>query len=204
METGILHPHPSLHTIPQRAAAVYQNGIDVSRFWGNINWGRVAAGKQLPWCAWGPATAAGCMLTRIFLQNVSGAKAAEPAVGAYCYTYTPRAPPSKLKRLLGIMEYQLNYPVFVDVEDFSLTSLGRRADQPGTPWISSTSSTKWYAGWYSYTNYINSYPERRRAANIRCGWRLPLDIRLQRQLRHGQCSNSGSVNRISGACDPEP
>ena len=28
--------------------AVYQNGIDVSRYQGNINWGRVAAaGKQL-------------------------------------------------------------------------------------------------------------------------------------------------------------
>ena len=31
---------------------------------------------------------------------------------------------------------------------------------------------KWYAGWYSYTNYINSYLNAAALLNIRCGWRI--------------------------------
>ena len=53
---------------------------------------------------------------------------------------------------------QLEYPVFVDVEDSSLTSLGRAALTSLVQYaMDILYQRKWYAGWYSYTNYINSY-----------------------------------------------
>ena len=57
--------------------AVYQNGIDVSRYQGNINWGRVAAaGKQFAIVRVGSSNSGGLYVDPYFLQNVNGAKAA--------------------------------------------------------------------------------------------------------------------------------
>ena len=47
--------------------------------------------------------------------------------------------------------------VFVDVEDSSLTSLGRAALTSLVQYaMDILYQRKWYAGWYSYTNYILS------------------------------------------------
>ena len=109
--------------------AVYQNGIDVSRYQGNINWGRVAAaGKQFAIVRVGSSNSGGLYVDPYFLQNVNGAKAAGLRVGAYYYTYarTRAAVANELTTFLNVMQgLQLEYPVFVDVEDASLTSLGR-------------------------------------------------------------------------------
>ena len=46
METGYYTPHPLFAYYTAKGGlfmAVYQYGIDVSRYQGNINWGRVAA-----------------------------------------------------------------------------------------------------------------------------------------------------------------
>ena len=68
--------------------AFFQNGIDVSRYQGNINWGRVAAaGKQFAIVRIGSANSGGLYVDPYFLQNVNGAKAAGLRVGAYYYTY---------------------------------------------------------------------------------------------------------------------
>ena len=57
--------------------ALFQNGIDVSRYQGNINWGRVAAaGKQFAIVRVGSANSGGLYVDPYFLQNVNGAKAA--------------------------------------------------------------------------------------------------------------------------------
>ena len=142
--------------------AVYQNGIDVSRYQGNINWGRVAAaGKQFAMVRVGSSNSGGLYVDPYFLQNVNGAKAAGLRVGAYYYTYarTRAAVANELTTFLNAMEgLQLEYPVFVDVEDFSLTSLGRAALTSLVQYaMDILYQRKWYAGWYSYTNYINSY-----------------------------------------------
>ena len=109
--------------------ALFQNGIDVSRYQGNINWGRVAAaGKQFAIVRVGSGNSGGLYVDPYFLQNVNGAKAAGLRVGAYYYTYarTRAAVANELTTFLNVMDgLQLEYPVFVDVEDSSLTSLGR-------------------------------------------------------------------------------
>lgn len=187
--------------------AVYQYGIDVSRYQGNINWGRVAAaGKQFAIVRVGSSNSGGLYVDPYFLQNVNGAKAAGLRVGAYYYTYarTRAAVANELTTFLNVMEgLQLEYPVFVDVEDASLTSLGRATLTSLVQYaMDILYQRKWYAGWYSYTNYINSY------LNAAALSQYPLWVADYRSTlgyngsyAMWQYSGSGSVNGISGACD---
>lgn len=188
-------------------AVIYQNGIDVSRYQGNINWSRIAAaGKKFVIVRMGSSNANGVYIDPMFLQNVSGAKAAGLQVGAYYYTYAAQksAVARELDTFLAALQgLQLEYPVFVDVEAASLQSLGKTVltnlvlyamdilDQSG-----------WYAGWYSYTNYIHNYLDASRLAAYPCwvadyrgyvGYSGSYDL--------WQYSASGTVNGISGAVD---
>ena len=187
--------------------AVYQNGIDVSRYQGNINWGRVAAaGKQFAIVRVGSSNSGGLYVDPYFLQNVNGAKAAGLRVGAYYYTYarTRAAVANELTTFLNVMQgLQLEYPVFVDVEDASLTSLGRAELTSLVQYaMDILYQRKWYAGWYSYTNYINSN------LNAAALSRYPLWVADYRatlgyngSYAMWQYTGSGVVNGISGACD---
>ena len=178
--------------------AVYQYGIDVSRYQGNINWGRVAAaGKQFAIVRVGSSNSGGLYVDPYFLQNVNGAKAAGLRVGAYYYTYarTRAAVANELTTFLNVMQgLQLEYPVFVDVEDASLTSLGRAELTSLVQYaMDILYQRKWYAGWYSYTNYINSN------LNAAALSRYPLWVADYRATLG--YNGSGVVNGISGACD---
>lgn len=67
--------------------AVFQNGIDVSRYQGNVNWSKVAAaGKDFVIVRLGSSNSGGLYVDPYFLQNVNGAHAAGLRVGAYYYT----------------------------------------------------------------------------------------------------------------------
>ena len=165
-----------------------------------------AAGKQFAMVRVGSSNSGGLYVDPYFLQNVNGAKAAGLRVGAYYYTYarTRAAVANELTTFLNVMEgLQLEYPVFVDVEDFSLTSLGRAELTSLVQYaMDILYQRKWYAGWYSYTNYINNYLN---AAALR---QYPLWVADYRSTlgyngnyAMWQYSGSGSVNGISGACD---
>src|SRR5699024_3119636 len=82
---------PSLHIIKQEGGffmELFQNGIDVSRYQGSINWNSVAAaGKQFAIVRLGSSNNSGLYVDPYFLQNVNGAHAAGLRVGAYYYTY---------------------------------------------------------------------------------------------------------------------
>src|SRR5699024_7093309 len=109
--------------------AVFQNGIDVSRYQGNVNWSKVAAaGKDFVIVRLGSSNSGGLYVDPYFLQNVNGAHAAGLRVGAYYYTYarTQTAVANELSLFMNAMQgLQFEYPIFVDIEDSSLTSLGR-------------------------------------------------------------------------------
>lgn len=98
---------------------------------------------------------------------------------------------------------QLEYPVFVDVEDSSLTSLGCAELTSLVQYaMDILYQRKWYAGWYSYTNYINSY------LNAAALSQYPLWVADYRSVlgyngsyAMWQYTGSGSVGGISGACD---
>lgn len=187
--------------------AVFQNGIDVSRYQGSIDWSRVAAaGKQFAIVRLGSSNSNGLYVDPYFLQNVNGAHAAGLRVGAYYYTYarTQSAVANELSTFLNALEgLQLEYPVFVDVEASSLTSLGRTQLTSLVKYaMDILYQRKWYAGWYSYTNFINTYLNAAALADY------PLWVADYRSslgysgsYTMWQYSSTGSVGGITGACD---
>lgn len=187
--------------------ALFQNGVDVSRYQGSINWTQVAAaGKQFAIVRVGSSNSGGLYVDPYFLQNVTGAHSAGLRVGAYYYTYarTRAAVASELTAFLNMLEgIKLEYPVFVDVEDASLTSLGRAELTSLVQYaMDILYQRKWYAGWYSYTNYINSYLNAGALANYPlwvADYRATLGYTGAYTM--WQYSGSGTVSGISGACD---
>lgn len=187
--------------------ALYQTGIDVSRYQGSINWSRVAAaGKQFVIVRVGSSNSNGVYVDPYFLQNVNGAKAAGLRVGAYYYTYarTQAAVDNELSTFMRAMDgIQFEYPVYVDVEDSSLTSLGRTQLTNLVRYAMDVlTDNKWYAGWYSYTSFINSYLNAG-VLNSNPLWVADYRSSLGYTGPYSmwQYSGSGSVNGISGACD---
>ena len=186
---------------------LFQNGIDVSRYQGSINWNNVAAaGKQFVIVRLGSSNNSGLYVDPYFLQNVNGAHAAGLRVGAYYYTYatSENAVIDELSLFLNVLEgLQLEYPVFVDVEDTKLTSLGRSQLTGLVQYaMDILYQRNWYAGWYSYTNFINNYLNPSQLS----GYPLWLaDYRSQPGYTGSyamwQFSSTGSVGGITGACD---
>lgn len=187
--------------------AVFQNGIDVSRYQGSVNWSQVAAaGKDFVIVRVGSSNSGGLYVDPYFLQNVNGAHAAGLRVGVYYYTYarTQSAVANELNTFMNAMQgLQLEYPVFVDVEDSSLTSLGRTQLTSLVRYaMDILYQRKWYGGWYSYTNYINNYLNATELSDY------PLWVADYRSTlgyagpyAMWQYSGSGTVKGISGACD---
>lgn len=187
--------------------ALFQSGIDVSRYQGSINWSSVAAsGKQFAIVRLGSSNSGGVYVDPYFLQNVNGAHAAGLRVGAYYYTYarTQSAVVDELNVFLSALEgLQLEYPVYVDVEASSLTSLSRTQLTSLVKYaLDILYQRKWYGGWYSYTNFINNY------LNTAVLNDYPLWVADYRSTlgytgpySMWQYSSSGTVSGISGACD---
>lgn len=187
--------------------ALFQNGIDVSRYQGSINWPQVAAGgQQFAIIRLGSSNNGGLYVDPYFLQNVNGAHAAGLHVGAYYYTYarSQSAVADELSLFLNVLEgLQLEYPVFVDVEDSSLTSVGRAQLTNLVRYAMDILYQRgWYAGWYSYTNFILSYLNAAELAEY------PLwlaDYRSQPgytgTYSMWQYSATGNVSGVTGACD---
>ena len=187
--------------------AVFQSGIDVSRYQGSVNWSRVAAaGKQFAIVRLGSSNSNGLYVDPYFLQNVNGAHTAGLRVGAYYYTYakTQAEVAKELTLFLDALEgLQLEYPIFVDVEANSLTSLSKTQLTGLVRYaMDILYQRKWYAGWYSYTNFINSYLNASELAQYplwvadyrsKLGYTGPYTM--------WQYSGSGTCDGVSGAVD---
>lgn len=137
-------------------------GIDVSKYQGDIDWAAVAAdGVKYAILRAGSCDNGGPYVDPYFEANYAGAKAAGLKVGAYLYTYaaTEAAQNAELETWLPALEGKtFDYPVFVDVEDNSLTGLGRDALTALTKRMMDILDQRGHIpGWYSYTNYITSY-----------------------------------------------
>ncbi|MGN0975988.1 MAG: glycoside hydrolase family 25 protein [Gemmiger sp.] len=186
---------------------IYQSGIDVSRYQGNVNWSNVAAaGKQFAIVRLGSTNSSGLYVDPYFLQNVNGAHSAGLRVGAYYYTYakTQAAVAQELDLFLNALEgLKLEYPVFVDVEETTLSSIGRAQLTNLVKYaMDILRQRKWYSGWYSYTNFINNYLNAGALADY------PLWVADYRSTlgytgsyTMWQYSSTGKVNGISGAVD---
>lgn len=147
---------------PAEDSREYVYGIDVSRYQGDIDWAQVAAsGVKFALLRAGSQNSSGPYIDPYFEQNCAGAKAAGIAVGAYIYTYaeTEAEQNDEILTILPALEGKtFEYPVFVDVEDKSLTGIGKAAlTHLVKRYMDIIDQKGFVPGWYSYTNYINSY-----------------------------------------------
>ena len=147
---------------PAEDSREYVYGIDVSRYQGDIDWAQVAAsGVKFALLRAGSQNNSGPYIDPYFEQNYAGAKAAGIAVGAYIYTYaeTEAEQNDEILTILPALEGKtFEYPVFVDVEDKSLTGIGKAAlTQLVKRYMDIIDQKGFVPGWYSYTNYINSH-----------------------------------------------
>ncbi len=187
--------------------ALFQTGIDVSRYQGSINWGQVAAaGRQFAIVRIGSSNSNGLYVDPYFVQNVNGAHAAGLRVGAYYYTCArnEQAVIDELSLYLqALAGLQLEYPVFVDVEASSLAEVGRTQLTDLVRFaMDILYQRKYYAGWYSYTNFINNY------LNAGALSDYPLWVADYRSAlgytgpyTMWQYSSTGTVGGITGAVD---
>ena len=147
---------------PVEDSREYVYGIDVSKYQGDIDWVQAAAsGVKFAILRAGSQNNSGPYIDPYFEQNYAGAKAAGIAVGAYIYTYaeTEAEQNAEILTILPALEGKtFEYPVFVDVEDKSLTGIGKAAlTQLVKRYMDIIDQKGFVPGWYSYTNYINSY-----------------------------------------------
>lgn len=189
------------------AQTVFESGIDVSRYQGNIDWQKVkAAGKQFAIIRCVSSNNSGPYIDPTFRQNIEGARAAGLKVGAYYYTYATTEDQA-IRELTLVLEalqgQKLEYPVFVDMEDSSIAALGKaQATALARFALTVLDQKKWYAGLYTYTNFANTYLN----MNELSGWPLFIaDYRgfvgYKGPYAMWQYSSTGSVNGISGNVD---
>lgn len=180
-------------------------GIDVSRYQGNIDWQKVKnAGIKFAMLRLCSSNNSGLYIDPTFEQNYNNAKSAGIYVGAYIYTYatTEEEQNKELEFALnGLNGKTLDYPLALDVEDNSLTSIGKSEltnlvkrgldiiDQKGfIPML------------YTYTNYSN---------NLNMDTLKDYDLWIadyRGYNGYGECdmwqySSSGKVDGISGNVD---
>ena len=187
--------------------ASYVYGIDVSRYQGDIDWKQVAgSGVKFALLRAGSSNNGGPYVDPYFEANYKGCRENGIAVGAYLYTYatTESEQNAELEIFLpALAGKSFEYPVFVDVEDKSLTGLGKTALTALVKRYMDILDQKGYTpGWYSYTNYINNYLDAAALSDY------PLWVADYRStLGYSgdyfiwQYTSSGSVPGISGAVD---
>lgn len=93
------------------------NGIDVSKWQGNINWPNVKTGFAIIRAGYGREIS---QKDETFERNYAGAKAAKIPVGAYWYSYATNAAEAKLeaKACLEVIKgKQFEFPIYYDVEE---------------------------------------------------------------------------------------
>lgn len=187
--------------------AIYEAGVDASRYQKNVNWKAVAqSGKQFAIIRVGSSGSKGVYVDPDFLKNVSQAHNAGLKVGAYYYTYarSKAQATTELDTFLNVMDgLQLEYPVFVDVEDNSLQQLGKTNLTDLLIYqMEVLEQRRWYPGYYTYTNFAAQYLDTERLKNY------PLWIADYRgyvgypgSYDLWQYSGSGQVNGVNGAID---
>ena len=185
----------------------YVYGIDVSKYQGTIDWKQVAAsGVKFALLRVGSSTKSGPYVDPTFEANYKGCRDNGIAVGAYLYTYATSEADQNAELavfLPALTGKTFEYPVFVDVEDNSLTGLGKDTLTALTKRMMDILDQRGYLpGWYSYTNYITNYLDAATLVDY------PLWVADYRSTLGytGKCdiwqyTSSGSVPGISGAVD---
>jgi GH25 family lysozyme M1 (1,4-beta-N-acetylmuramidase) len=134
-------------------------GIDVSAWQGEIEWETVkSAGVDFAIirAGYGQYTD---QKDKFFDVNMAGAKAAGLGVGVYwyCYADTPERAVREAEACYEIIkDYKLDYPVYYDIEDSSISRLSEdELSEIADAFCSTMESKGYYTGITSYTNFLN-------------------------------------------------
>lgn len=186
---------------------IVANGIDVSKYQGNINFAQVkAAGYSFVLVRAVSSNNAGVYIDPYFNQNVKNAQAAGLNVGAYFFTYaTNKAYMDKELNLFiqAIKQYRLTMPVIVDVESTQTASIGKAACTDLVKYaLDKLQSMNYYVMWYTYTNYANSYLDRSKLSAYDC-WIADYRgyVGYTGSYNIWQYSSTKKVPGVSGNCD---
>lgn len=142
---------------------IYQSGVDVSRYQGKIDWTRVARdGKQFAILRAVSSDAANAPYEDpYYRENARGAAAAGLRIGAYYYTYATTTAYADREIALMIQVLagtKFQYPIFIDVEDNSLKSLGRtRITELVRYALEKLRAAGYYPGVYTYTDFALNF-----------------------------------------------
>lgn len=185
----------------------YVYGIDVSKYQGSVDWAKVAtSGVKFAILRAGSSTNSGPYVDPTFEDNYKGCRENGIAVGAYIFTYATSAAEQDAELtvfLPALRGKTFGYPVFVDVEDKSLTGIGKATlTRLAKRYMDIIRQNGFAAGWYSYTNFINNYLNAAELADYPlwvADYRASLGYSGQYAM--WQYTSSGSVPGISGAVD---
>lgn len=202
-----LGSYVSVIDVDQEIGKPYILGIDVSKYQGKIDWEKVKAdGIRYAILRVGSSDNNGLYIDPYFEENYLGCIANGIAVGAYIFTYADDESEQNeeiLKFLPALSGKTFKYPVFVDVEYKGLASLGKsQLSSLIKRYMDILDQKGFTPGWYSYTNFINSYIDKDMlkdyplwVADYRSalGYSGPYDI--------WQYTSSGTVSGINGNVD---
>lgn len=200
--------YPGDDTLDKPAEAEdYVHGIDVSKYQGSVDWAKVAAsGVKFSILRAGSSTNSGPYVDPTFEDNYKGCRENGIAVGAYIFTYATNDTEQDAELavfLPALRGKTFEYPVFVDVEDKSLTGIGKAAlTRLAKRHMDIIRQNGFAAGWYSYTNFINNYLNAAELADYPlwvADYRASLGYSGQYAM--WQYTSSGNVPGISGAVD---
>lgn len=143
-------------------AEIFQKGVDVSRYQGQIDWRKVKqSGQQYAIIRAISSNKQGPYIDPFFQQNIQQAQAAGLRVGVYYYSYAVNQTQAiaELELLQQALQgLQLEYPVFVDMEDSSIAKLGKQAATELARFALVVLDQKgWYSGLYTYTSFAINY-----------------------------------------------
>ena len=202
-----LGSYVSVIDVDQDTGKPYILGVDVSKYQGSIDWAKVKEdGIRFAILRVGSSNNDGVYIDPYFEENYLGCIANGIAVGAYIFTYADTENEQNeeiLKFLPALTGKTFKYPVFVDVEYSGLATLG--ASQLSSlikRYMDILDQKGFTPGWYSYTNFINSYIDKDMlkayplwVADYRSalGYSGPYDI--------WQYTSSGTVSGINGNVD---
>ena len=156
-QTVVLDNKPLVVTNASSANTVIAKGIDVSYYQGTINWATVATQVDFAILRLGYATT----LDSQFKNNAAGCNANGVPFGVYIYSYAESEAEAieEAEFVISVLkDYDVDLPVFFDIEDECQSALGSSAIQNIVKAFCETIKDAGYEpGLYTFLSWFNSY-----------------------------------------------
>ena len=137
-----------------------KNGIDVSRWQGQINWSAVNTDFAIIQAGFGREVSQKDIQ---FEANYNGCKSRNIPCGAYWYSYanSPEDAEKEANACLEIIKgKKFEYPIYYDVEEQAVLNLGKaRVSAIIRAFLKKVESAGYFVGLYMAASHLNSYVE---------------------------------------------